>query len=147
MTCQSANRFGEVVAGHLDLAAPLQQGWLVPLQSHDEMYNFWGDDWRQLIAVGTPADLEPILGRVYLDQYDNVAVLPVVADRAAQARPGTCMRITAACGMLVERVEDGAPGVVDAEYDTYRRVGIVEFERERGDAWWENGRWTAVRLI
>jgi hypothetical protein len=70
LSCKDDDPFGEVLDGHLNIEAPIKQGWLVPSSTHPEHFDFWDGDWIAKLTDRRPTHLNHSLGNAYLDVYD-----------------------------------------------------------------------------
>lgn len=136
VTLNGPDPFGEVEGGYLRISAPLKQGWLLPNNLWVERFDFWDDSWKTEHPKRVPGQLESTLATVWLDIYPETTTPSDERKSCGEetATPCHCLRIAKDYGMLVG-CDD-----VDIEknpiHHRWRRLGLVEFNEERGSKWW-----------
>jgi hypothetical protein len=148
LSYKSTDPFGEVTDGYLDIEAPMQEGWLVPIHAYPEQFEFWDEDWRHDLSYREPSHLNKSLGRVRLDVYNTADLLVVNSvSREDRAHECECLRITTRGGLLVSRLEEAFQEGESKRLYRRQRIGIVEFKENKALEWWRGAPKKVVRLL
>ena len=145
---KSEDHFGQIQDATMDVRASMKRGWLVPTISHPESFEFWADNWRDKFENRGLYVREESLGVVFLDTHDAAASFTEEVD---PKQPGVyscdCLRLTTNAGLLIVRSQGRGLNETDACFDVRKRIGVVDFWREKAESWWRDSLVTTVRLI
>ena len=146
--------FGKVSNSFLRISGPLKQRWLVPGNLWTEQFEFWVDDWKEELKQRAPGRQETSLGRAWLDVYEDDDAKGLSADVQVQGseeqrvKTCCCLEISTHHGLWLEEIRKPIEVTPSPSAGTdWRRVGVVDFNTERGPEWWRGVEETELKIL